>query len=101
LLFVSAALGVFVLVMARRAGLGRTLGPIELIARLPLEARRSVYVVRVVDRVFVLGASEAGLVKLAELDKEALSAVTSEPREGIASLLAGALRGPSGKGVPP
>jgi flagellar biogenesis protein FliO len=62
------ALAVLVLVGARRFGLGRATGPLELVGRLPLEARRAVYLVRVLDRVFVLGASEAGLEKLAELE---------------------------------
>jgi flagellar biogenesis protein FliO len=101
LLFVIAALGAIVLLLARRAGLGRAIGPVELLARLPLEARRSVYVVRVVDRVFVLGASEAGLVKLGELDKEAIATIPNEPRDGLASLLGGVFRGPSGKGEGP
>jgi flagellar biogenesis protein FliO len=95
LLIVIVALAVLVSFVARRAGLGRVLGPVELLARLPLEARRSVYVVRVVDRVLILGASEAGLVKLGELDKEALRAGSSEPRPTFASLLDAVWRGPS------
>ena len=62
------ALAVLVLVGTRRFGLGRAVGPLELVGRLPLEARRAVYLVRVFERVFVLGASEAGLEKLAELE---------------------------------
>jgi flagellar biogenesis protein FliO len=95
LLIVIAALAVLVLFGARRAGLGKVLGPVELLARLPLEARRSVYVVRVVDRVLILGASEAGLVKLGELDKDAVGAVDAEPRTTFASLLEAVWRRPS------
>jgi flagellar protein FliO/FliZ len=62
------ALAILVLVAARRLGLGRPLGPLEVVGRLPLEGRRSVYLVRIVDRVYVLGASEAGIEKLGELD---------------------------------
>jgi flagellar biogenesis protein FliO len=49
--------------------LGRPTGPehTELIDRLPLDARRAVYVVRVKGRVFVLAASEAAITKLGEL----------------------------------
>jgi flagellar biogenesis protein FliO len=96
LLIVIAALAGIVLVVARRAGLGKLLGPVELLARLPLEARRSVYVVRVVDRVLILGASEAGLVKLGELDKDAVGSVGAEPRSTFASVLEAVWRGPSG-----
>jgi flagellar biogenesis protein FliO len=75
LLIIVAALAVLASYAARRAGMGRALGPVELLARLPLEARRSVYVVRVVDRVLIIGASEAGLSKLGELRDEAAGAL--------------------------
>ncbi|HEY4157977.1 MAG TPA: flagellar biosynthetic protein FliO [Polyangiaceae bacterium] len=61
------ALAVLVLVGARRAGIGRAAGPLALVGRLPLDARRAVYLVRVGSQVYVLGASEAGLHKLGEL----------------------------------
>lgn len=93
LLIVVAALAALVLVGARRAGLGRVLGPVELLARLPLEARRSVYVVRVMDRVLILGSSEAGLVKLGELPKGALSAGGVEVAPSFASMLESFWRG--------
>ncbi len=66
------ALAILVLVAARRFGLGRPLGPLEVVGRLPLDGRRVVYLVRVVDRVYVLGASEAGIEKLGDLDSQAL-----------------------------
>lgn len=62
------ALAALVLYGARRAGLGRPNGPLELLGKLPLDGRRAVYLVRVTDTTYVLGASEAGLVKLGELD---------------------------------
>lgn len=61
-----AGLAVFVLVLGRRVGVGRPQGPLELVGRLPLDARRVVYLVRVGGRVLVLGGSEGGLQKLAE-----------------------------------
>ena len=79
LLAVVAALAVLVSYAARRAGLGRALGPVELLARLPLETRRSVYVVRVVDRVLIIGASEAGLVKLGEVPAESAAQALAPP----------------------
>ncbi len=60
------ALAVLVLYGARRVGIGRPGGPIELVGRLPLDGRRAVYLVRVGPQVYVLGASEAGLTKLGE-----------------------------------
>src|SRR5688500_2478214 len=61
-----ATLAVFVLMLGRRVGVGRAQGPVELVGRLPLDARRVVYLVRVGGRVLVLGGSEAGLQKLGE-----------------------------------
>ena len=60
------ALAVLVLYGARRLGVGRPGGPIDLVGRLPLDGRRAVYLVRVGETVYVLGASEAGLSKLGE-----------------------------------
>lgn len=93
ILLVVAALAVVVSLAARRAGVGRAHGPIELCARLPLEPRRSVYVVRVVDRLLIIGSSEAGLVKLGELPKSALPAGEPGPQKTFASLLEAVWRG--------
>jgi flagellar protein FliO/FliZ len=76
-----AALCVLVLYGARRLGVGRPVGPIELLGRLPLEARRSIYLVRVVDQVLIIGASESGLRKLGELPRSAL--VDGEPAQAV------------------
>lgn len=62
-----AALAVLVLYAARRAGVGRPTGPIHLVGRLPLDGRRSVYLVRVGKTIHLVGSSEAGLVKLGEM----------------------------------
>lgn len=72
-LLVILVLAAVVLLAARRAGPGRALGPVEVLARLPLEARRSVYVVRIVDQVLILGSSEAGIIKLGELPEAAVA----------------------------
>ncbi|MEP7052100.1 MAG: flagellar biosynthetic protein FliO [Pseudomonadota bacterium] len=66
-LLAIVALAVVVLVGARRAGMGRSAGPLELVGRLPLDARRAVYLVRVGTVVYVVGASEAGIAKLGEV----------------------------------
>lgn len=92
---VIVALAALVLAVARRGGLGqgRGLGAIELLARLPLEPRRSVYVVRVLDQVLIIGASEAGLSKLGELPESAVSALRgAEPSPSFAAVLSSTLR---------
>jgi len=63
---------------ARRLGLGGRTGPMELVGRLPLDARRVVYLVRVGSQVLVVGGSEAGLVKLGELPGDEVPRTTPE-----------------------
>jgi flagellar protein FliO/FliZ len=76
-LLAIVALAVLVLYGARRLGVGRPLGPLELLGRLPLEPRRTIYLVRVADRVLIIGASEAGLTRLGQLPHSA--ALTADP----------------------
>jgi flagellar protein FliO/FliZ len=71
-LLAIVALAVLVLVGARKAGMGRTGGPLELVGRLPLDARRAVYLVRVGTTIYVVGASEAGIAKLGEVNEASL-----------------------------
>ena len=72
-LLLVTALAVLVLVVARRTGMGRALGPLSLAGRLVLDARRAIYLVRVGEVLYVVGASEAGLTKLGELARDALN----------------------------
>lgn len=62
-----------VLYAARRVGVGRPTGPLELVGRLVLDGRRVVYLVRIDKKVLILGASEAGLSKLGELDADSVT----------------------------
>ena len=75
------ALAVVLLYGARRAGIGRATGPAELLGRLPLDGRRAVYLVRVGSTVYVLGASEAGLTKLGEVNDADLLTTKTEARD--------------------
>ena len=80
-LLAVVALCVVLLSALRRAGVGKTGGPLELVARLPLEGRRAVYLVRAGETVYVLAASEGSLVKLGEAPFAALPrAPAVEPR---------------------
>ncbi len=47
-------------------------GVLELVARLPLEGRRAIYLVRAGRRVLVVGGSESGLTQLADFDSAEL-----------------------------
>ena len=74
------ALSIVLLSALRRAGVGKASGPLELLARLPLEGRRAVYLVRVGETVYVLGASENAMQKLGELPQGALPPLAQEPQ---------------------
>lgn len=82
-------LAVLVLYGGRRLGVGRPSGPLELVGRLPLDARRAVYLVRVGRLVYVVGASEGGLTRLGELDADAVPmAGPGAPTSRFADILA-------------
>lgn len=70
-------LSVVLLSALRRAGVGKPGGPLELVARLPLEGRRAVYLVRVGKVVYVVGAAESSLTKLGEMPREELPEVAA------------------------
>jgi flagellar biogenesis protein FliO len=93
----GAAFGV--LYGARRLGVGRASGPIELAGQLPLDGRRAIYLVRIGAQVIVVGASEAGLIKLGEMPaSEVPAGVLEQP--AFAKVLARALgnKAPPGAG---
>lgn len=74
------ALCVLLLSVLRRVGVGKAGGPLELMARLPLEGRRAVYLVRAGETVYVLAASESSLAKLGEMPRATLpESVPLEP----------------------
>lgn len=78
-LLAICALAVVVLFGFRRVGVGRSVGPAELVGRLPLDGRRAVYLVRIGKTVLVLGGSEAGMTKLAELPEDGLALPVATP----------------------
>jgi flagellar protein FliO/FliZ len=86
------AVAVVILYGARRLGLGRPHGPMQLIGRLPLDARRSVFLVRVADQVLVLGVSEAGVTRLGEIDAKSIPATPEPAARSFGEILA-ALKG--------
>jgi flagellar protein FliO/FliZ len=93
-LLAVCALAFAALVLGKRVGVGRARGPIRLVGQLPLDARRSIYLVRVGGQVLVVGASEGGFTKLgevlaAELPREDDPAFATSP--AFAEVLARAL----------
>lgn len=78
-LFAVVILAFFVLYGARRLGVGTAKGPLELVGRLPIDARRAVYLVKVGKLVYVVGASESGLTKLGEIGAEGIATEIEPP----------------------
>jgi flagellar protein FliO/FliZ len=79
LLLIAVCVVAVVVVRLLRRGLeGRAVGErlVTVLARVPLEPRRSLYVVRVGGKTLVLGASEGGLGLVTELDSDAVPATT-------------------------
>jgi flagellar protein FliO/FliZ len=81
------AVAVLVLVGARKLGVGAPSGPVELVGRLPLDARRVIYLVRVGPQVLVVGASEAGLIKLSEVPQSDVPEAPRAPVRAFSALL--------------
>jgi flagellar protein FliO/FliZ len=87
------ALALVVLWGARRLGVGRPSGPIELYGHLPLDARRSIYLVRVGEQVFIVGVGEGGFTKLGEIAASEVPRGAALPGTPFADVLARALKG--------
>ena len=96
------ALSIVLLSALRRVGVGKAAGPLELVARLPLEGRRAVYLVRVGETVYVLGASDNAIQKLGELPKGSIPAEPSPEQLSFADVLKRAvgLRGKPARNEP-
>ena len=92
------ALAVVVLWGARRVGIGRPSGPIELLGHLPLEARRGIYLVKVGAQVYVIGVGEGGFTKLGEIPVDTLPEVAPPASAAFANVLARMLKRKEGRG---
>lgn len=92
-LLAVCAIAFVVLYGARRLGIGRPRGPVELVGLLPLDARRAIYLVKVAGQVIVVGASEAGFTKLGEIAADQLPPEEKVPAGTFSDVLARTLRG--------
>jgi flagellar protein FliO/FliZ len=96
-LLVVCALAALVLFGARRLGVGRATGGLELLGRLPLDARRSIVLVKVGEKVFVIGTGDGPMTKLGELPAASVPREALEEPRSFGSVLARALT----RDVPP
>src|SRR3954470_14731190 len=72
-------------------GVGKASGAIRVVARCPLEPRRSVFVIEAAGRCFLVGVGDGPMALLAELDRAAVpkEVPSTPPRvaEGLARIL--------------
>lgn len=83
----------------RRMWAPRPGGVLDVLARVPLEPRRSLYVVEVGGKTLLVGTSEMGLNVLSELDRDAVQARMDQGR-GNARSFADAIRAALGRPKP-
>ncbi|WP_394843466.1 flagellar biosynthetic protein FliO [Pendulispora brunnea] len=76
------AIAFVVLYGAKRLGMGKSSGAIQLVGQLPLDARRCIYLVKVGGQVLVVGVGEGGFTKLAEMPESAFPGL---PEAGAAA----------------
>lgn len=85
----------------RRISGARGRGPLEILARQPLDGRRAVYLVRVGKRVLIVGASDGALTRLGSTSLESIEKELAEnapPPTSFRDTLARALsRGGGGR----
>jgi flagellar biosynthetic protein FliO len=76
---------------------------VEVLARVPLEPRRSLFVIEAAGKTLLLGTSEMGLTVLAELDGAVFRAEAGQKAKsgGLAALVQAALERRRGKGAGP
>jgi flagellar biogenesis protein FliO len=90
LVLAGVCVGAFVIVrlVGRFLATGRSRGAhlLDIVARLPLEPRRSLYVVEVAGKTLLVGTSEMGLSVLSELDGAEVRA-RAVPRPTFAELV--------------
>jgi flagellar biosynthetic protein FliO len=84
-------------------GAGKASGAVRVLARCPLEPRRSVYVLEAAGRCFLVGVGEGPMALLAELDADQLAAESAAgaPPPRFADVLARVLRRPPASPPPP
>lgn len=100
-LLAVCAMAFLVLWGARRLGVGRPSGPIELRGHLPLDGRRSIYLVKVGAQLFIVGVGEGGFTKLGELPANELPAAETGRGAPFMEALARAFARESRQGAAP
>jgi flagellar protein FliO/FliZ len=81
--------------LARKRGLGASNGLVEVVANQRVGRSSTVNVIRIADRVLVVGATEQTVTLLAEVDGETVEAVLADHQAAALSGAAGSVRRPA------
>jgi flagellar biosynthetic protein FliO len=82
-------------------GIGKASGAIRVVARCPLEPRRSVFVIETAGRCFLVGVGDGPMSLIAELEPDKLPKAPEPAGARFADVLARLLgRDPTGKNAP-
>src|SRR6476661_9440652 len=82
-------------------GVGRASSAVRVVARCPLEPRRSVFVIETAGRCFLVGVGDGPMALLAELDADKLPRPVESAGSRFADVVARVLgRDPAGKSPP-
>jgi flagellar biogenesis protein FliO len=87
-LLVVCGLAAALLFGARRLGVGRPTGNLELLGRLPIDARRAIVLVKVGETVFVIGTGDGPMTKLGELPAASVPREVAREGRTFANVLA-------------
>jgi flagellar biosynthetic protein FliO len=87
-----SALAYALLFSARKFGVGRASGAIRLVGKLPLDARRSIVLVKVGSQVLVVGVGDNGFTKLGEMPATEIPAEAEMRESTFAEVIARALK---------
>jgi flagellar biosynthetic protein FliO len=74
-------------------GVGQGMGPIRILARCPLEPKRTLFLVEIAGRAFLIGAGDGPMTTLAEVDPKELERLELHPYRNARA------RGPSAAGL--
>jgi flagellar biosynthetic protein FliO len=82
-------------------GVGRPDGPLRVLARCPLEPRRSVYLIETAGRCFLVGVGDGPMALLAEVDRAKVSDSVPASAPSFADVLTRVLARPRRAPAPP
>lgn len=92
MLIAVSVLAWVLLASAKKFGVGRASGAIRLVGKLPLDARRSIVLVKVGSQVLVVGVGDGGFTKLGDMPANELPPETEGEPSTFADAIARALK---------